>query len=60
MQTKLLGVLSLICLIVTILWLVFLIVDMSVAGPLETFEKVLTQISKPSKQGDGSLVCEDK
>lgn len=49
MQTKLLGVLSLICLVFTILWLAFLIVYMAVAGPLETFEQVLTQISKPDR-----------
>lgn len=46
MQTKLLGVLSLICLVVTILWLVFLIAGMAVAGPLDSFEQVLAYISK--------------
>ena len=46
MQTKLLGVLSLICLVVTILWLVFLIAGMAVAGPLETFEQVLAHVNK--------------
>jgi hypothetical protein len=46
MQTKLLGVLSLILLVLTILWLVFLIVGLSAAGPLDTFEKVLAHVNK--------------
>lgn len=49
MQTKLLGALSLICLVGTILWLVFLIAGMAGAGPLETFEQVLAYVS----QADG-------
>jgi hypothetical protein len=41
MKTKQLGNLSLICLVVTVLWLVFLIIGMAGAGPLGTFEQVL-------------------
>ena len=41
MKTKLIGVLSLICLILTMLWLVFMIAGLAIAGPLETFEQVL-------------------
>ena len=44
MQTKLIGVLSLTCLIVTILWLVLFVSSMAVAGPLDTFEQVLTHV----------------
>lgn len=44
MQTKLLGVLSLTCLIITILWLVLFVSSMAVAGPLDTFEQVLTHV----------------
>lgn len=46
MQTKLVGALSLICLVGTILWLVFLIAGMAVAGPLGTFEQVIAYVSK--------------
>ncbi len=47
MQTKLLGVLSLICLVFTVLWLVCVIAGgMAVAGPLETFEQVLARVNK--------------
>ena len=46
MQTRLLGILSLICLVITLLWLVFLIMDMATAGPLDTFEKVLAHVNK--------------
>ncbi len=46
MRTKLLGVLSLISLAVTILWLVFLIVGLAAAGPLDTFEQVLAHVNK--------------
>ena len=45
MQTKLLGVLSLICLIITILWLVLFVSSMAVAGPLDTFEQVLAHVN---------------
>jgi hypothetical protein len=46
MQTKLLGVLSLTCLIITILWLVLFIAGMAVAGPLETFDQALAHVNK--------------
>lgn len=46
MQTKPLGVLSLVLLVLTILWLVFLIVGLSAAGPLDTFEQVLAHVNK--------------
>lgn len=46
MQTRLLGILSLICLVITLLWLVFLIAGMATAGPLNTFEKVLAHVNK--------------
>ncbi len=46
MQTKLVGILSLACLIFTILWLVFLIVSLTGAGPLITFEQVLAYVTK--------------
>jgi len=46
MNTKLLGVLSLTCLMITILWLVLFVAGMAVAGPLETFEQVLAYVNK--------------
>jgi len=46
MQTRLLGVLSLILLALTILWLVFLIVGLAAAGPLDTFEQVLAHVNR--------------
>lgn len=46
MRTKLLGVLSLISLVVTILWLVFRIMRLAAAGPLDTFEQVLAYANK--------------
>ena len=46
MQTKLPGVLSLTCLIFTILWLVFFVAGMAAAGPLDTFEQVLAHVNK--------------
>jgi hypothetical protein len=39
-MSKLTGLLALLTLLFTILWLVFLIADMASAGPLETFEQV--------------------
>ena len=45
MQTKLPGVLSLTCLIITILWLVLFVAGIAVAGPLETFEQVLAHVN---------------
>lgn len=46
MQTKLLGVLSLIVLALSILWLSFLTAGSVSAGPLDTFEQVLAHVSK--------------
>jgi hypothetical protein len=46
MQTRLLRILSRICLVITLLWLVFLIADMATAGPLDRFEKVLAHVNQ--------------
>lgn len=46
MQTRFIGFLSLVCLIFTILWLVFLVAGISAAGPLETFDQVLDYVKK--------------
>ena len=46
MQTKLICVFVFICPIVTVLWLVFLIAGMAIAGPLESFEQVLDYVNK--------------
>lgn len=46
MQTKLPGILSLTCLITTILWLVLFVADMAVTGSLETFDQVLAHVKK--------------
>ena len=46
MQTKLLGVLSLVLLALSTLWLIFLMVGSAAAGPLDTFEQVLAHVSK--------------
>jgi hypothetical protein len=46
MQTKLLGVLSFTCLIITILWLVLFVAGMADAGPLDTFQRVLAHVNK--------------
>ncbi len=46
MNTRRLGVLSFIALVVTALWLVFLISSLANAGPLDTFERVLAHVSK--------------
>jgi hypothetical protein len=45
MKTKLTGILSLLALITTLLFLVFFIVDMAGAGPMNTFEQVLAHVS---------------
>jgi hypothetical protein len=45
MQTKLTGWLSLLCLILTVLWLVLLIVGLAGAGPLDTFDRALAYAS---------------
>ena len=46
MKTRCIGILSLICLVLTIGWLIFLIAGMAVAGPLETFEQALKYVEK--------------
>jgi uncharacterized membrane protein YtjA (UPF0391 family) len=46
MKTKPLGLLSMICLATTILWLVFLVTGRVIAGPLDTFEQVLGHVGK--------------
>lgn len=45
MKTKWLGFVSLFVLILTTLWIVLLIVDQVNAGPLETFEQLLTHVA---------------
>jgi len=45
-NTRSVSVLSLTCLLFTILWLAFLIVGMITAGELNTFEKTLAYVSK--------------
>ncbi len=44
MQTRLLGALSFACLVSTALWLIFLVAGAATAGPLTTFEQVLSHI----------------
>ena len=46
MKTKLLGYISLFCLVVTVLWLILLIWGTASAGPMETFEQVLAHVAK--------------
>lgn len=46
MQPKLLGVLSLVTLVLTILWLGFLLAGMAAAGPLESFDQILAHVNK--------------
>lgn len=46
MQTRRIGILSLACLVITLLWLAFLIADMVTVGPLDNFEKVLANVNK--------------
>jgi len=48
MKRSLLGLVSLLLLITTALWLVFMIVDMASAGPLDTFAQVLAHTAKLS------------
>jgi len=45
-KTRLFALISLFTLIVTVLWLVLLIVGMGGAGPFDTFEQVVAQISR--------------
>ena len=47
MKTKILGVISSLCLVVTALWLVFLIWSMASVGPVETFEQALAYVAEP-------------
>lgn len=44
MQTKLTGYVSLLCLVLTLAWLILLIVGMAGAGPLDTFERALAYV----------------
>lgn len=46
MKSKMLGVISLICLIVTVLWLILYIVGLRSAGPMDTFDQVLAYVAK--------------
>lgn len=46
MKNTLLGILSLICLLATVLWLVFLVAGVAADGPLDTFEQILNHVSK--------------
>jgi hypothetical protein len=45
-MSKLAALLSLICLILTVLWIGLLIADMATAGPLESFEQVAAHVSR--------------
>ena len=47
MRTKILGVISSLCLVVTALWLVLLIWSMASVGPVETFEQALAYVAEP-------------
>jgi hypothetical protein len=44
MQTKLIGYVSLLCLVLTVIWLALLITGMAGAGPLDTFERTLAYV----------------
>lgn len=44
MQTKFTGWLSLLCLVLTVIWLALLIAGMAGAGPLDTFERTLAYV----------------
>lgn len=46
LKTKPLGIISLVTLVLTIIWLALLIMDMKSAGPMETFEQVLARVAK--------------
>jgi hypothetical protein len=48
LKTKLLGIISLLTLLVTVLWLVFMIWGIASAGPLNTFDEVLMYVSRPT------------
>lgn len=47
MQPRMLGVVSLICLVVTILWLVLMIWGIVSVGTVETFEQALAHVAEP-------------
>ena len=44
-KNKLFAMVSLVALIATVIWLALLIADIASAGPLDTFEQVLTHVS---------------
>ena len=46
MKSRLAGSLSLLTLVLTGFWLIFLITDRAAAGPMDTFEQVLAHVSK--------------
>ncbi len=46
MKPKILGVMSLICLVGTVTWIVLMIAGMASAGPQDTFEQVLVYVSR--------------
>ncbi|MBN2389783.1 MAG: hypothetical protein JXR84_03610 [Anaerolineae bacterium] len=45
-MAKLTGILAIICLLLTVLWLGLLIADMATAGPLDTFAQVVTHAAR--------------
>jgi hypothetical protein len=45
-RTRLLGVLSVICLIVTVVWLAMFIYETATQGPVETFEQALSSVAE--------------
>lgn len=47
MKTRMLGVLALICLVFTTLWVTLLIYTMARTGPVETFEQALAFVAEP-------------
>lgn len=47
MKTKLLGTVSLTCLVLTVFWLVLYIWGIIRAGPVETFEQALASVAEP-------------
>jgi hypothetical protein len=47
MKNRLLGYLSLITFILTILWLILLAISISSSGPMDSYEQVVSQLAKP-------------
>lgn len=47
MKTKMFGMVSLFCLIVTILWLVFMVLSMTRIGPIDTLEQAINSVADP-------------